>query len=138
MKHIITISVLMLVVFYNVLAQEQKDTTYINPKNYILDETVVSASRWEQNIREVPNRVAKISTATIQFQNPQTAADLLGASNQVFIQKSQLGGGSPMIRGFATNRVLLVIDGVRMNNAIFRSGNVQNVISLDASTLDEA
>jgi hemoglobin/transferrin/lactoferrin receptor protein len=138
MKHIITISVLMLVVFYNVLAQEQKDTTYINPKNYILDETVVSASRWEQNIREVPNRVAKISTATIQFQNPQTAADLLGASNQVFIQKSQLGGGSPMIRGFATSRVLLVIDGVRMNNAIFRSGNVQNVISLDASTLDEA
>jgi hemoglobin/transferrin/lactoferrin receptor protein len=138
MKHIITIPVLMLVVFYSALAQEQKDTTYINPRNYILDETVVSASRWEQNIREVPNRVAKISAATIQFQNPQTAADLLGASNQVFIQKSQLGGGSPMIRGFATSRVLLVIDGVRMNNAIFRSGNVQNVISLDASTIDES
>lgn len=119
-------------------AQEQKDTTYINPKNFILDETIVSASRWEQNIREVPNRVAKISSATIQFQNPQTAADLLGASNQVFIQKSQLGGGSPMIRGFAASRVLLVIDGVRMNNAIFRSGNVQNVISLDASTVDES
>jgi len=138
MKHIITIPVLMLVICLPAFAQEQKDTTYINPKNYILDETVVSASRWEQNIREVPNRVAKIRAATIQFQNPQTAADLLGASNQVFIQKSQLGGGSPMIRGFATSRVLLVIDGVRMNNAIFRSGNVQNVISLDASTIDEA
>lgn len=36
-----------------------------------------------------------------------------------------------MIRGFATNRVLLVIDGVRMNNAIYRSGNLQNVISID-------
>lgn len=138
MKHIITITVLMLVYFPYALAQEQKDTTYINPKNFILDETVISASRWEQNIREVPNRVAKISSATIQFQNPQTAADLLGASNQVFIQKSQLGGGSPMIRGFATSRVLLVVDGVRMNNAIFRSGNVQNVISLDAGTIDES
>lgn len=128
----------MLALFFDAIAQEQKDTTYINPKSFILDETVVSASRWEQNIREVPNRIAKISAATIQFQNPQTAADLLGASNQVFIQKSQLGGGSPMIRGFATSRVLLVVDGVRMNNAIFRSGNVQNVISLDASTIDES
>ncbi|QOI96749.1 MAG: TonB-dependent receptor [Flammeovirgaceae bacterium] len=138
MKHIITVLVLMWVYYFPVYAQEQKDTTYINPKNFILDETVVSASRWEQNIREVPNRITKISAATIQFQNPQTAADLLGVSNQVFIQKSQLGGGSPMIRGFATSRVLLVIDGVRMNNAIFRSGNVQNIISLDASTIDES
>jgi len=56
----------------------------------------------------------------------------------VFIQKSQLGGGSPMIRGFATNRVLLVVDGVRMNNAIYRSGNLQNVISLDANSLESA
>ncbi|MEQ8425128.1 MAG: TonB-dependent receptor plug domain-containing protein, partial [Cyclobacteriaceae bacterium] len=79
-----------------------------------------------------------ISNARIAFQNPQTAADLLGASNQVFVQKSQLGGGSPMIRGFSTNRVLLVVDGVRMNNAIFRSGNVQNVISLDANAIEDS
>jgi hemoglobin/transferrin/lactoferrin receptor protein len=56
----------------------------------------------------------------------------------VFIQKSQMGGGSPMVRGFAANRVLLVLDGVRMNNAIFRSGNVQNVISLDANAIENA
>ncbi|MDZ7693921.1 MAG: TonB-dependent receptor plug domain-containing protein [Balneolaceae bacterium] len=47
-----------------------------------------------------------------------------------------MGGGSPMIRGFATNRVLLVVDGVRMNNAIFRSGNLQNVISLDPNAIE--
>ncbi|MFO8087845.1 MAG: TonB-dependent receptor, partial [Bacteroidales bacterium] len=50
---------------------------------------------------------------------------------KVYIQKSQQGGGSPMIRGFATNRLLYTIDGVRMNTAIFRGGNLQNVISLD-------
>ncbi len=98
----------------------------------------MSVNRWEQNLREVSNRVTKIGVSTIQIQNPQTSADLLGLSNQVFIQKSQLGGGSPMIRGFATNRVLLVVDGVRMNNAIFRGGNVQNVISLDANSIREA
>ncbi len=119
-------------------AQEGNDTTYIYPKLFILDDLVVSANRWEQNLREVSNRIAKMSSAKIAFQNPQTAADLLGASNQVFIQKSQLGGGSPMIRGFSTNRVLLVIDGVRMNNAIFRSGNVQNVISLDPNAIEDS
>jgi hemoglobin/transferrin/lactoferrin receptor protein len=103
-----------------------------------LDEIIVSGNRWEQNLREVPSKVVKINSSLVQFQNPQTAADLLGVSNGVFIQKSQLGGGSPMIRGFATNRVLLVVDGVRMNNAIFRSGNVQNVISLDPLAVQEA
>ncbi|HYC87072.1 MAG TPA: TonB-dependent receptor [Chryseosolibacter sp.] len=103
-----------------------------------LNEIIVSANRWEQSLLEVPNKVAAIHSAAIKFQNPQTAADLLSASDQVFVQKSQLGGGSPMLRGFATNRVLLVVDGVRMNNAIFRSGNVQNVISLDANAIEEA
>ncbi len=40
-----------------------------------------------------------------------------------------------MIRGFATNRILLSVDGVRMNNAIFRGGNLQNVISIDPFTI---
>lgn len=104
----------------------------------MLNEVVVSVNRWEENQREIPNRLARLSASAIRFQNPQTAADLLGFTNQVFVQKSQLGGGSPIIRGFATNRVLLVIDGVRMNNAIFRGGNVQNVISLDAHIIDHA
>jgi hemoglobin/transferrin/lactoferrin receptor protein len=56
----------------------------------------------------------------------------------VFIQKSQLGGGSPIIRGFSANSVLIVVDGVRMNNAIYRSGNLQNVISIDPNTIEEA
>ncbi len=101
-----------------------------------LDEIVVSANRWEQNKREIPNKITSISASEIAFENPQTTADLLGISNQVFIQKSQMGGGSPMIRGFATNRILIVVDGVRMNNAIYRSGNLQNVISLDANSIE--
>jgi hemoglobin/transferrin/lactoferrin receptor protein len=41
-----------------------------------------------------------------------------------------------MIRGFATNRLLITVDGIRMNTAIFRSGNLQNVISLDPFLID--
>jgi len=104
--------------------------------NISLNAVVVSATRWQQEKRAVPSKVLTVSPKETLLQNPQTAADLLGQSGEVFIQKSQLGGGSPMLRGFATNRVLLTVDGVRMNTAIFRSGNLQNVISLDPFAIE--
>ncbi|MBE9481645.1 MAG: TonB-dependent receptor [Bacteroidetes bacterium] len=110
----------------------------LTEKSVNLSEIVVSASKWEQNKNEVPNRITTISAKEIAFNNPQTSADLLGNSNEVFIQKSQLGGGSPMIRGFAANSILLVVDGVRMNNAIYRSGNLQNIITLDPNIIESA
>ncbi len=103
-----------------------------------MDEAVVTVNKWEQKLNEVPNKIVKVSKYDILRNNPQTAADLLSQSGSVFVQKSQLGGGSPMIRGFATNRVLLVVDGVRMNNAIYRSGNLQNVISIDPLSTEAA
>jgi hemoglobin/transferrin/lactoferrin receptor protein len=103
----------------------------LTPTGVSLDELIISATRWGQKSREVPAKVSSISAKNIELQNPQTAADMLATSGEVFIQKSQQGGGSPMIRGFSTNRLLYAVDGVRMNTAIFRSGNLQNVISLD-------
>jgi hemoglobin/transferrin/lactoferrin receptor protein len=105
-------------------------------KTFEVEEFIVSANRWEQKSDEVPNHISIITLPAVRLQNPQTTADLLALGDDVFIQKSQLGGGSPMLRGFATNRVLIVIDGVRMNNAIYREGNLQNVISLDPSIID--
>jgi len=110
----------------------------LSPKIHSLQEVSVSFNRWTQNKIETPSRVTSINMKEASFQNPQTTADLLGSSGYVFIQKSQLGGGSPMLRGMATNRVLLVVDGVRMNNAIFRSGNIQSVISIDANSLESS
>lgn len=104
--------------------------------NISLNEVVVSSNRWEEKEIEVPARVEKISKRSVAFQNPQTTADMLETSGYVYIQKSQQAGGSPNLRGFATNRVMLVLDGVRMNNAIFRAGNLQNVISIDANALE--
>lgn len=103
-----------------------------------LGEIIISANRWEENEIENPNRIEKINMREVTFQNPQTSADLLATSGYVYIQKSQMAGGSPMLRGFSTNRVMLVVDGVRMNNAIFRAGNLQNVISLDAASMESA
>jgi len=103
----------------------------LEPASLNLDQVVVSASKWRQSSEHVPSKIISIAPKDAALQNPQTAADLLGISGKVFIQKSQQGGGSPMIRGFATNRLIYAVDGVRMNTAIFRAGNLQNVINLD-------
>lgn len=113
-------------------------TISLNEKIMQFNEIVVSANKWEQKEESISQQILSINKKTIQFQNPQTSADLLASSGQVFVQKSQLGGGSPKIRGFAANSVLLVVDGVRMNNAIFRSGNLQNVINIDANALESS
>ena len=108
---------------------------YLTLSPEILDEVVMSISKWEQQKKDIPQKIVTINAREIAFTNSQTSADLLQNSGKVFVQKSQLGGGSPMIRGFATNRLVLSVDGVRMNNAIFRGGNIQNIISIDPFTI---
>lgn len=108
---------------------------FMKEKIMSFNEVVISANKWEQEEESISQKIMTVNKKTIQFQNPPTAADMLANSGQVFVQKSQLGGGSPKIRGFSANSVLLVVDGVRMNNAIFRSGNLQNVINIDPNAL---
>lgn len=103
-----------------------------------LDEIVISINRWEQSKTEISNKIETLKTEDILHYNPQTTADLVGIDDGVFVQKSQMGGGSPMIRGFSANRILLVVDGIRMNNAIYRSGNLQNIISIDANSIESS
>lgn len=104
---------------------------YLKPKVEGLKQIVISVSKFEQSKKDIPQSIVNVNAKEIAFANPQTSADLLDNTGNVFIQKSQMGGGSPMIRGFSTNRLLISVDGVRMNNAIFRGGNLQNVISID-------
>jgi hemoglobin/transferrin/lactoferrin receptor protein len=110
----------------------------MGPSGLDLDQVIISATRWGQSQRTTASNVTLISSRTIQFQNPQTSADLLAQSGEVFVQKSQMGGGSPVLRGFEANKVLIVVDGVRLNNAIYRAGHLQNAITIDPNMLDRA
>ncbi|GGD26903.1 TonB-dependent receptor [Flavobacterium orientale] len=122
------------IISYNQI-EKNNFTLYLNPENTSLNEVIISTSKWQETKKSIPNSIVTFKMKDIQLMNPQTSADLLNNTGKVFVQKSQLGGGSPMIRGFATNRVLLNVDGIRMNNAIFRSGNIQNVVSIDANSI---
>ncbi|MEZ5007366.1 MAG: TonB-dependent receptor [Chitinophagales bacterium] len=111
---------------------------FLTQKVVLIDEVVITAGKTEEVVSDVSNQVKIITKDEINFRNPQTTADLLAQSGEVFVQKSQMGGGSPVLRGFEANKVLLVIDGVRMNNAIYRNGHLQNSITIDPSSLERA
>lgn len=108
----------------------------LSAKSVNLDEVVFSANRKAESKIDVPYQMEIIKQKDIEFTNPATTGDLLQNTGQVFVQRSQAGGGSPSMRGFEANKVLLVIDGVRMNNAIYRGGHLQDVMTIDPNMLD--
>ncbi len=110
----------------HLFAQTQDSISTIN-----LEEIVVSGNKTIEAKSDIPHQIEVILPKQINQLSPQTTADALANSGEVYVQKSQQGGGSPVIRGFEANKVLLVIDGIRMNNAIYRAGHLQNSITTD-------
>jgi hemoglobin/transferrin/lactoferrin receptor protein len=108
---------------------------FLKPVWLNIEEVSVKGKKYEYHTTICQYPIVIDPKNALALNGTQTTADLLGQSGEVFIQKSQQAGGSPMIRGFATNRLLYTMDGVRMNNAIFRGGNIQNVISIDPFNL---
>ncbi len=109
---------------------------YLIKKAEQLDEIVLSASKGSEKRSRIAEQVVIAFNNDIKKIAPQTSADLLANLPGVKVQKSQFGGGSPVLRGMEANRVLLVVDGVRMNNAIYRMGHLQNAITVSPNTID--
>lgn len=109
----------------------------LSEKTFSSEEVVVSVNRSEEPIKDIAQPIEVVTSKDLAFQNAQNSGDALSNTGNVFVQKSQQGGGSPIIRGFETNKVLIVVDGVRMNNAIYRGGHLQNVITLDNTMMDK-
>jgi hemoglobin/transferrin/lactoferrin receptor protein len=138
MKFVLILS--MLFFSANLCAQyaEKENNKADTTRTSYLDEIVVSANRIGEQRKTVAQQVKIMGPGVIANLNVQNSADLLANSGVVAVQKSQQGGGSPILRGFEASRVLLVIDGVRMNNAIYRAGHLQNVITMDNAVLERA
>lgn len=116
----------------------QKNGLVLLTESYhMFDEVVVSVNRFEDPVRQVAQPVEVIRASNLAFDNLLTSADVMQNTGNVFVQKSQLGGGSPVIRGFETNKVLMVVDGIRMNNAIYRGGHLQNIVTLDNAAMEK-
>ncbi|MFM7234581.1 MAG: TonB-dependent receptor plug domain-containing protein [Flavobacteriales bacterium] len=108
------------------------------PEPIQLNEIVISYNKIEEKKSQIAQPIELIDSKTIARSQAQTTADLISQNGSVLVQKSQQGGGSPIIRGFEASRILLVVDGVRMNNLIYRAGHLQNIMTVDNIALDRA
>ncbi|MDP1842266.1 MAG: TonB-dependent receptor [Sediminibacterium sp.] len=133
MRKQLFLGALLFLSMYSLHAQELKDTSKANPTS--LDEVIVYANKFAEKFKRIGQTVDVLKTSA-QLTYQGNTADILLNSGKLFVQKSQQGGGSPVIRGFEASRILTMVDGVRMNNAIYRTGHLQNIISIDNMVLD--
>ncbi len=116
--------------------KRQKFIVHLTKESEQLDEVVLSVFKSKAKTNRIAEQIAVLSLKDIQKASPQTSADLLATIPGIKVQKSQFGGGSPVLRGMESNRVLLVVDGIRLNNAIYRKGHLQNSITIAPNLLD--
>lgn len=117
--------------------ESDKFSVSLGSKSYSTDEIVVSADRFNELLKDVPRQIDVLNTKDIQYSNVQNTAQLLEKTGNVSVQTSQQGGGSIVLRGLEASRVLIVVDGVRLNTAIFRAGHLQNILRIDNNMLDK-
>ena len=109
------------------------DTIYLTPKTTLLPMATLVEETKIPGLQNYP--VFTISPLNIIAAKTSTS-DLLARESSVVVQESQSGGGSPNYRGMEANRLLLVLDGIALNNAIYRSGHIQASSSISPFFLE--
>ena len=107
----------------------QNNIIFLVLKTHTLDNVEISDSK-QSHFKETSifTKINAIKIANVQ--SAQTS-DLLEKTMGLSIQKSQNGGGSPNLRGMEANRLLIIVDGIALNNTIFRSGHLQNTSTIN-------
>ncbi len=101
-----------------------------------IHEVVVTATRSDRRVVDVSRSVNIVPAWRIEERNAKTSAEALREETGIFIQKTSHGGGSAIIRGLSSNQVLLLVDGVRLNNSTYRLGNHQYLTTVDNFIVD--
>ena len=98
---------------------------------HLTKEVIVTAQRFEKEAFTLPQSVASITSKQIELNDLSNAPDVLEAVPGVWMQRTNLGGGSPFVRGLTGYQTLMLIDDIRFNNATFRSGPNQYLNTID-------
>jgi hemoglobin/transferrin/lactoferrin receptor protein len=103
----------------------------------LLDTVVVTATSRDAEIFDVPYAAHGVERERFLLQRQaRTLVDALGETPGVMIQRTSYGQASPFLRGFTGFRTLTLIDGIRLNNAVFREGPNQYFATIDPLTID--
>jgi hemoglobin/transferrin/lactoferrin receptor protein len=108
------------------------DNSEENPAPWALPEIVVTSSRAPRDVQSEPSAVHIIDAqAEVNRYGARTTAATLKGTPSVLLQKTSNAQTSPFLRGFTGYQTLALIDGVRLNNAVFRSGPNQYWNTID-------
>ncbi|MFZ9214818.1 MAG: TonB-dependent receptor plug domain-containing protein, partial [Sediminibacterium sp.] len=113
-------------------AAQNRDTLYNQ-----LDSVLVTSRNIKTSQVKTPYVISAIDQNQIRETNARTTPEALQGVAGVFLQKTNHGGGSAFIRGLTGNQTLLVIDGIRLNNATYRYGPNQYLNTIDMFTLEK-
>lgn len=102
----------------------------------ILDEVQVTATRRQQSTFDVPAATTVADAQHIRAAAAQTAMDLLHGQAGTFVQQTTPGQAIVIVRGLKGSEVLHLVDGLRLNNAIFRNSPNQYMALVDGQALD--
>ncbi|MEJ8843667.1 TonB-dependent receptor [Lacibacter sp. H375] len=122
--------IFILVVSANVFAQSDTSITS-------LSEVVVTGNRSEQKEATIPYTINTIKRKELDYFQPRTTPEALMGVTGVFVQKTNHGGGSAFLRGLTGNQTLVLVDGIRLNNATFRYGPNQYLNTIDAFSIQQ-
>ena len=111
---------------------EKKDSSSLK-----LNEVVVTAQRLHQQNLLVPFAVSSLGRKEMDDYQFRTTPEAMMAMNGVFVQKTNHAGGSPFVRGLTGNQMLILIDGIRLNNSISRYGPNQYLNTIDAFSISK-
>lgn len=115
----------------------QQDTTTVRDTLVFLTEYVVSGSRAEE-IQRIDQPLAHSLgiPALSERASGTIAAHLLRDVPGVHIQQTSAGQGAVVLRGMLGNQVLILVNGVPMNNATYRDGPGQYLATVDPETIE--
>lgn len=122
-----------ILILYSLLVNLSNDTT----KTELLNEVVVTVNRSANQEFKTPNSVKVLNSNYLQTYASRTTPEALMGVNGVFVQKTNHGGGSPIVRGLTGNQTLLLVDGIRLNNSTFRYGPNQYLNTIDPFSIDK-
>ncbi len=112
------------------------ETIRLTEKIVALEGTIVTATRTQKKLEDISTAANVLEHDIIQTRNSKTSAEALREETGVFVQKTNHGGGSAIIRGLSSNQILLLVDGIRLNNSTYRLGNHQYLTTVDNNMLD--
>lgn len=102
----------------------------------IFDEIIVTATATPTESFRAPYVADVVDREQILRKQYRTTPQALSDIPGVMIQETAFGHGSPYIRGFTSFRNLFLIDGIRLNNSVFRPGPNQYWNTVDPYLID--